>query len=97
MSYVNQRIAYGKTLVELGHKNPNIVVLDADLGGSTMGKMFEQEFPDRHYEMGMLPVEVSVLPLVSRRQGKSRLRIPSLFLRPDEPMTRSAKRSASEN
>lgn len=40
MSYVNQRIAYGKTLIELGRENPDIVVLDADLGGSTMGKMF---------------------------------------------------------
>ncbi|MEG0580416.1 MAG: transketolase family protein, partial [Niameybacter sp.] len=53
MSYNNQRIAYGSTLVELGKENKNIVVLDADLGGSTMGKMFEMEFPDRHYEMGI--------------------------------------------
>ena len=25
-----------------------LVVLDADLAGSTMGKMFEQAFPERH-------------------------------------------------
>ena len=30
-----------------------MVVLDADLAGSTMGKMFEQAFPERHYEMGI--------------------------------------------
>ena len=53
MSCKNQRIAYGEALVELGKENQNIVVLDADLGGSTMGKMFEKEFPDRHYEMGI--------------------------------------------
>lgn len=53
MSYTNQRIAYGSTLVELGKENKNIVVLDADLGGSTMGKMFEAEFPNRHFEMGI--------------------------------------------
>ena len=53
MSYNNQRIAYGKTLVELGKKNEKIVVLDADLSGSTMGKMFEAEFPERHFEMGI--------------------------------------------
>lgn len=53
MSYTNQRIAYGNALVELGKEYKNIVVLDADLGGSTMGKMFEAEFPDRHYEMGI--------------------------------------------
>ena len=42
MSDTNQRIAYGKTLVELGKENKRIVVLDADLGGSTMRKLFEQ-------------------------------------------------------
>ena len=50
MAYINQRIAYGKTLVELGKENENIVVLDADLGGSTMGSMFEEAFPERHFE-----------------------------------------------
>ncbi|HHY42168.1 MAG: transketolase family protein [Thermoanaerobacteraceae bacterium] len=53
MGYTNQRIAYGNTLVELGKENKNIVVLDADLGGSTMGKMFEQAYPDRHFEVGI--------------------------------------------
>lgn len=53
MGYTNQRTAYGKTLVALGHENQNIVVLDADLGGSTMGKMFEAEFPERHIEMSI--------------------------------------------
>lgn len=53
MGYSNQRIAYGKTLVELGETNNNIVVLDADLSGSTMGKFFEQAYPDRHFEMSI--------------------------------------------
>lgn len=53
MGEINQRKVYGKTLVELGHENPDIVVLDADLGGSTMGKMFEAEFPERHIEMSI--------------------------------------------
>lgn len=70
MSYVNQRIAYGKTLVELGHKNPNIVVLDADLGGSTMGKMFEQEFPDRHYEMGIAEANMTSVAAGLAQAGK---------------------------
>ena len=51
--YTNQRIAYGNTLVELGKENPNIVVLDADLCGSTMGKLFEQAYPERHFEVGI--------------------------------------------
>lgn len=53
MGYINQRVAYGNTLVELGKENKDIVVLDADLAGSTMGKLFEQAFPERHYEMGI--------------------------------------------
>lgn len=44
MGYTNQRVAYGNTLVELGRQDERIVVLDADLGASTMGKLFE-EFP----------------------------------------------------
>lgn len=53
MEYTNQRIAYGNTLVELGKEDKNIVVLDADLCGSTMGKLFEQAYPERHFEMGI--------------------------------------------
>lgn len=53
MNYTNQRIAYGNTLVALGKTNQDIVVLDADLCGSTMGKLFEQAYPERHYEMGI--------------------------------------------
>jgi len=53
MSYINQRIAYGETLVELGRENKNIVVLDADLCASTMGKLYELEHSSRHFEMGI--------------------------------------------
>ncbi|MDD4692669.1 MAG: transketolase family protein, partial [Eubacterium aggregans] len=35
MSKIATREAYGKYLVELGEKNENIVVLDADLSGAT--------------------------------------------------------------
>lgn len=55
MAETNQRNAYGKTLVELCRENKDIVVLDADLGGSTMGKMVEIEpgMEERHIEMGI--------------------------------------------
>ena len=55
MAENNQRNAYGRTLVELCRENKDIVVLDADLGGSTMGKMVETEpgLEDRHIEMGI--------------------------------------------
>ena len=47
------RVAYGKTLLELGRENTNIVVLDADLSGSTQTKFFAKEFPDRFFNMGV--------------------------------------------
>ena len=53
MGHTNMRTTYGETLVELGNTNENIVVLDADLGGSTMGKLFEQAYPERHIECGI--------------------------------------------
>lgn len=49
----NQRIAYGKRLVELGRENENIVACEADLGKSTMSYLFQEEFPDRYFEMGI--------------------------------------------
>ena len=58
MDYINQRVAYGNTLVELGKENKNVVVLDADLSGSTMGKIFEQAFPTRHFEMGIAEADM---------------------------------------
>jgi transketolase len=47
------RQAYGKTLAALGEKNDNIVVLDADLSGSTMTKFFAKEFPERFFNLGI--------------------------------------------
>ncbi len=47
------RSAYGKTLVELGRKNKNIVVLDADLSCSTQTKLFAKEFPERFFNVGI--------------------------------------------
>lgn len=47
------REAYGKKIVELGAKNKNIVVLEADLSKSTMTTLFENKFPDRYFEMGI--------------------------------------------
>ncbi|MFC1904695.1 transketolase family protein [Chloroflexota bacterium] len=50
---VSLREAYGKTLLELGRENPDIVVLDADLSPSTMTKYFISEFPNRSFDCGV--------------------------------------------
>jgi transketolase len=47
------RQAYGKTLLELGKTNPDIVVLDADLSHSTMTYHFGNQFPERFFNCGI--------------------------------------------
>lgn len=49
----NPRDAYGETLVELGGKHENIVVLDADLSKSTKTILFAKKYPERFFEMGI--------------------------------------------
>ena len=47
------RDAYGKVLVDLGRDNSRIVVLDADLSGSTKTAGFAKEFPERFFNSGI--------------------------------------------
>ena len=47
------RAAYGEALAELAEKYPDLVVLDADLSGSTMTKTFADKYPERFYDMGI--------------------------------------------
>jgi transketolase len=47
------RDVYGETLAELGHQDPRIVVLTADLAGSTKTGVFAAEHPDRFFNMGV--------------------------------------------
>lgn len=47
------RDGFGEALVELGEKNPNVVVLTADLSESTRTDAFEKEFPQRFFEVGV--------------------------------------------
>lgn len=47
------REAYGKTLVELGALHPDMVVMDADLAGSTKTAEFRKVYPERFFNMGI--------------------------------------------
>ena len=47
------RQSYGEALLELGKKNKDIVVLDADLSGATKTELFAKEFPDRFLDTGI--------------------------------------------
>lgn len=47
------RSAFGKTLEALGHTNPNIIVMDADLACSTQTQFFAKSFPERFFDCGI--------------------------------------------
>ncbi|WMM23741.1 transketolase family protein [Tissierella sp. MB52-C2] len=47
------RDAYGEALKELGKINENIVVLDADLSGSTKTSVFAKSYPERFFNVGI--------------------------------------------
>ena len=47
------RESYGNALAELGALHEDIVVLDADLAGSTKTGVFQKAFPDRFFDCGI--------------------------------------------
>ena len=52
------RDGYGKALVALGAEHDDIVVLDADLAGSTKTGMFAKAYPDRHFNCGIAEADM---------------------------------------
>ena len=74
---VSLRDTYGKTLVELGKKNPDIVVLDADLRPSTMTKYFASEFPDRFFDVGI--AEQNMIGIASGLAASGKIPFASTF------------------
>jgi transketolase len=47
------RDGYGEALVELGSEKSDVVVLDADLSGSTKTSLFKKKFPNRFFNVGV--------------------------------------------
>ena len=47
------RKAYADAVIELGHKNPDVVVLDADVSKSIGTNRFAAEFPERSFNFGI--------------------------------------------
>ncbi len=47
------RNAFGEALRDLGHSNPNIVVVDGDVNDSTRTGYFRKEFPERFFNLGI--------------------------------------------
>ncbi|MCS3901394.1 transketolase family protein [Methanococcus voltae] len=65
------REAYGETLVELGEKNENIVVLDADLSGSTKTALFSKKYPERFFNAGIAEQNMIGMSAGLARTGKT--------------------------
>lgn len=47
------RLGFGEALVEVGHENPNVVVLGGDVTGSVRTDLFMKAFPDRFFSVGI--------------------------------------------
>jgi transketolase len=47
------RYAYAEAIIELGERNPNVVVLDADVAKSIKTHEFAQRFPERSFNFGI--------------------------------------------
>ena len=64
------RAAYGEALSELGARYPELVVLDADLSGSTMSKTFAKSFPERFFNMGIAEANMAGVAAGFAARGK---------------------------
>lgn len=53
MKTSNCRQAYGDALVKMGAADSKVVVLEADLGKSTMTNLFAAAYPDRYFQVGI--------------------------------------------
>src|SRR5256885_7406243 len=49
----SQRSYFGKALIELGRRNPNVVVVGADTTESIKTIEFGKAFPDRLFQLGI--------------------------------------------
>ncbi|MEG2203577.1 MAG: transketolase family protein, partial [Oscillospiraceae bacterium] len=58
------RDAFGAALEKLGHQNPEVVALEADVGGSTKSILFGKSFPERYFNVG-----IAELNMVSMAAG----------------------------
>ena len=70
MSKCATRVAYGKALAQLVQENPNIVVLDADLAGSTKSGEAAKVCPERHFDMGIAEANMMCVAAGLAASGK---------------------------
>lgn len=64
------RDAYGDALLKYGAENKDIVVLDADLSGSTKSAVFGKAFPDRFFNVGIAEANMTSMAAGFASVGK---------------------------
>ena len=64
------RQAFGEALVELGAEDERVVVLTADLAGSTQTKLFAARFPERFFNLGITEANMMALAAGLAMSGK---------------------------
>ena len=64
------RNSYGSALVEIGKEHEELVVLDADLAGSTQTGVFGKEFPERHINCGIAEANMTGVAAGLAASGK---------------------------
>ena len=64
------RGAFGDELAILGENNQDIVVLDADLSGSTQTSIFAKKFPERFFDVGIAEQDLMTTALGLSLEGK---------------------------
>ena len=52
------RESYGEALINLGEKNKNVVVLDADVATATKTIEFAKKYPDRFFDIGIAEADM---------------------------------------
>lgn len=73
----NMRETFGRTLLELGERHSNLVVLDADLNTSTRTVLFKQRFPDRFFQCGI--AEGNMMALAAGLAAMGFVVVPTTF------------------
>ena len=84
------REAYGRTLLDLGAANQNIVVLGGDLNVSTFVHLFRDTYPERFFDFG--PAEQNIMSVAAGLASSGKTPFVSTFavfgtgrpLRPDK-------------
>ena len=77
MTTAATRESFGKALLELGQRNPDIVVVGGDLNVSTFAHLFAKEFPNRFFDLG--PAEQNMMSIAAGLAASGKIPFVSTF------------------